>query len=241
MNKAICLIFACGLAACNQHMRPETSSITDSMQQAMANPVVPTSIIIPETPEPAPGSLWQPGNKQFFKDDRASAVGDMLTVVIQESAQAATEANTETERTYAGRSGLSNLLNLEGLLESRHIIDPVGAAATNMLDTESNRDFEGEGSTERSDNLQASIAAVVTQVLPNGYMVVQGKREVVVNYELQELQFQGIVRPADISADNTVPSSKVAEARIFYAGRGVVDESQTPQYGVRFMNRIMPF
>lgn len=241
MKKQLCLVLACGVAACNQHMRPETSSITESMQQAMANPVVPTSIVIPETPAPEHGSLWQPGNKQFFKDDRASEVGDMLTVIIQESAQAETEANTETERTYDGTSGLSNLLNLEGLLESRHIVDPVGGAATNMLDTESERNFQGEGSTDRTDNLQATIAAVVTQVLPNGYMVVQGKREVVVNYELQELQFQGIVRPADVSADNTIPSTKVAEARIFYAGRGVVDESQTPQYGVRFMNRIMPF
>ena len=228
------------LAGCSQHMRPEMSSIPDSLNKQMAETRIPTSVIIPEAAKPAPGSLWQPGNKQFFKDSRATKVGDIVTIIVSETAEANTEANTETTRTQDSDSNIGNLLNLEGILASRHILDPA-AAASNLIDTDSNRTYTGEGSTDRKDNLTANIAAVVTQVLPNGYLLVQGKREVVVNYELQELQIQGIVRPEDISSNNTIMSNKIAEARIFYAGRGIVDQTQTPQYGVRFLEKVMPF
>jgi flagellar L-ring protein precursor FlgH len=216
------------------------SSVSDSLNQAMAQNNIATPVIIPEAARPAPGSLWQPGSRQFFKDSRAHRVGDMVTIVVNETAEATSEAATETTREYDGTSQVGNLANLEGILKKRHILDPV-ATAGNLLSGDSQREFTGEGETDRKDTITATISAIVTQVLPNGYLVVQGKREVVVNYELQELQIQGIVRPEDIGADNTVSSSQVAEARVFYAGRGIVDESQTPQYGVRFMDRVLPF
>lgn len=111
----------------------------------------------------------------------------------------------------------------------------------NLTNSNSNRTFAGDASTERTDELTARIAAMVTEVLPNGYLVIQGQREVVVNYELQELKLQGIVRPQDISADNTIPSEKIAEARISYAGRGMVDGAQEPQPAVRFVDKWLPF
>lgn len=226
-------------SGCSEHLRPEMSSVSDSLNQAMAQNVA-TPVIIPEAARPEPGSLWQPGSRQFFKDSRAHRVGDMVTIIVSETAEATVEAATEISREYDGTSQVGNLANLEGLLKKRHILDPV-ATAGNLLSGSSQREFTGEGDTDRKDTITATIAAIVTQVLPNGYLVVQGKREVVVNYEMQELQIQGIVRPEDIGSDNTVSSSQVAEARVFYAGRGIVDESQTPQYGVRFMDRVLPF
>lgn len=224
---------ACSLT----EQRPEMTSVQDSISQAQERPVITSDIILPRPAKPEPGSLWKPGAKQFFKDSRAHQVGDILTVLVSESATAETEANTETTRSHDSESGLTNLLNVAGKLTSRGIATGAGG----LLDTESNRTFTGEGSTDRSDTITARVAAIVTQVLPNGYLVIQGKRELVVNYELQELNIKGIVRPEDISAGNTVESDKIAEARIFYAGRGVVDESQAPQYGVRFIDRWMPF
>ena len=225
------------LAGCQTAMRPQMTPIQDSLSQSQHEQIA-TPVIIPEEAKPAPGSLWRPGAKQFFKDSRASEVGDIVTILVSETAEAETTANTETTREVDQNSDVGNLMNLDGLLRSRHIIDPI---TSNLLSTDSNRTFTGEGSTDRSDTLTATIAAVVTQVLPNGYLVIQGKREVVINYELQELQVRGIVRPEDITADNTVASNKVAEARIFYAGRGLIDETQTPQYGVRFMDKVLPF
>ena len=186
---------------------------------------------------PMPGSLWQPGSRQFFKDSRAHRVGDILTVLVSERAEAETEASTDATRSHNQTAGVSVLPFITGQLATRGIdLNPTGLA-----DTDSNRRFQGDGSTDRSDTLTASVAAVVTQVLPNGLLVVQGQREVMVNYEKQMLTIQGMVRPEDISAQNTIASSKIAEARIAYAGRGLVDDAQTPQYGVRWIDKVLPF
>jgi flagellar L-ring protein precursor FlgH len=218
-----------------EHNRPQFTPIDEALKEAQQRQVIDTPILLARPEKPAAGSLWRPGSKQFFKDSRARDIGDLVTVIISESAKAETEANTESSRAHDSTSGLSNLLNLEGKLISR------GITPGELINTDSNRTFTGEAKTDREDTVEARIAAIVTQVLPNGYLVIQGKREVVVNYELQQLMLQGIVRPEDIGADNTVPSAKVAEARIFYAGRGTVDEAQTPQYGVRFLDKVMPF
>lgn len=233
------MVVAMALAttACQQAFRPEFTPINDTLSEAMANPQIDTPIVIAPSAKPEPGSLWQPGSRHFFKDSRANQVGDILTILVEETAEANTEANTETTREYTGKSELLNLLNFEGKLVN-HGIQLVD---DNLLDTDSSREFAGEGSTDRSDSVTATIAAVVTQVLPNGYLVIQGSRQVVVNYEMQELQIKGIVRPEDISSGNTVASNKIAEARVFYAGKGMIDESQSPHYGVRFIDKIMPF
>ncbi len=238
MKKLAVTTLSClALAGCVSSQRPEFTSIQQSLDTGAQQAVVQTPVVIPQAEKSAAGSLWKPGSKQFFKDQRASQVGDILTVIVSEQSSAETEANTETERTSNSESGFTSLLNLEDRLAQRGF-----APGTNtLLNVDSDREFEGEGSTDRSDTVSANIAAVVVQVLPNGNLVIQGRREVVVNYEMQELMVQGIVRPEDITPQNTVSSQKVAEARIFYAGRGLIDESQRPQYGVRFIDKITPF
>ena len=229
---------ASALTGCSTLTRPHMSPMGSDIANGADPQLIATPVVIPEPPAPAAGSLWRPGTRQFFKDSRAHAVGDIVTVLVNENATAESEANTETSRTNNTNSDVNNVANLEGSLITRHIIDPI---TRNLIDLDSNRSFNGEGKTDRSDSVSATIAAVVTQVLPNGYMVIQGKREVVINYELKELNIRGLIRPEDIAANNTIPSTKIAEARVFYAGRGVVDDTQTPAYGVRILDKILPF
>jgi flagellar L-ring protein precursor FlgH len=233
----VAVLSATLLSGCYHTDRPQHTPIAQSLSQAANTPVVPTTVMLPQPAERNPGSLWRAGAKDFFKDSRAASVGDILTVVIAETARGTIDANTETTKTHSGTSGITGLLNLTGKLANRGL--PLGP--TGLMDTDSNRSFNGEASTDRRDSLQARIAAVVTQVLPNGYLVIQGTREVMVNYEMQQMSIQGIVRPEDISSNNTISSEKVAEARISYAGTGQVDRVQEPQPGVRFLDKWMPF
>lgn len=222
------------LAGCTASTRPQLSSVNSGLSNPQQ---VVTPVAIPNPPQPAVGSLWVPGSKQFFKDSRAHQVGDIVTVLVSEEATATIEGKTDASRTHSQSAGVSVLPFVSGQLLTRGI----DLATNGLADTDSNRDFQGDASTDRKDSLQASVAAVVTQVLPNGLLVIQGQREVLVNYEKQILQLTGIVRPEDISAQNSVPSSKIAEARIAYAGKGMIDDAQTPQYGVKWIDKVLPF
>jgi flagellar L-ring protein precursor FlgH len=235
VNLGWLVLLPLALSGCQELARPQLSAPGSGL--SLNTPPFPTPVALMAPPRPSAGSLWVPGSRQFFKDSRAHSVGDILTVMVEETASAKTNAKTDAKRENTEESTLTNLLNLEGKLRERGI--PL--VANNLLDIDSNRNFKGDAKTNRSDSLNASIAAVVTQVLPNGLLVIQGQREVLVNYEKQMLTLQGMVRPEDISAQNTIPSSKIAEARIAYAGSGNVDEAQSAQYGNRLLNKILPF
>jgi len=234
-------IFTASLAAllltgCEGYGRPEVEPMAPSISQLMQMPGTQSIAQMPMLnmrPKPAPGSLWQPDSNQFFKDPRAAQLGDILTIVVSEVAEAEVEANTETTHEQDASNSSETLLKIAG----RKILPGFDG----ILNTNRDNEFTGEGTTDRSDRLQARIAAVVTNKLPNGYLVVEGRREVLVNYEKQILTLQGVVRPEDINADNTISSDKVAEARISYNGRGVLDETQNPPYGTRFLQRWLPF
>lgn len=227
---------ALALGGCQEVMRPSLSPVGSNLQPG-GEQLVATPIVMPPSVKPAAGSLWVPGSKQFFKDSRARVVGDIVTVVVSEEATASSQAKTDASRSHNQSAGVLSLPFVSGQLATRGI----DLTTTGLANTTSNRDFAGDAKTDRSDSLNASIAAVVKQVLPNGLLVIEGQREVVVNYEKQMLVISGIVRTEDISAQNTIPSSKIAEARIAYAGRGIVDENQQPQYGVRWLDKILPF
>jgi flagellar L-ring protein precursor FlgH len=101
--------------------------------------------------------------------------------------------------------------------------------------------MDGKGSVNRQEALQTNVAGVVTQVLPNGNLVIEGKQEIRVNFEVRELIVAGIVRPEDIESDNTIDSSKIAQARIAYGGRGQITEMQQNRYGEQIFNVLLPF
>ncbi len=197
----------------------------------------PVSMPMPR-PELAPmqvNSLWRSGSRAFFKDQRAAQVGDILTVLVNIADTAALANATGTTRTGTESAGIPNLVGLEKKAAVAGI-DP-----KNLLNTNSTNGNVGTGTIVRNETVTLRLAGVVTQVLPNGNLVVAARQEVRVNSELRELQVSGVVRPQDIASDNTVVHDRMAEARIAYGGRGTLTDLQQPRYGQQVLDILLPF
>jgi flagellar L-ring protein FlgH len=212
---------------------PKLSSIENPTTQPGYKPVQ-MPMPKPETVSYNPNSLWRNGSRSFFKDQRAHQIGDLLTVTVNITDQANFANETQRQRTATEDAGItaflgSNLLGSKSPLPGR------------LLTADSNSQTDGKGSIVRQETLQTNVAAVVTQVLPNGNLVVEGKQEIRVNYEKRELIVAGIVRPEDIQSDNTIDSSKIAQARIAYGGHGEISDLQQPRYGSQVMDVLLPF
>ena len=196
-------------------------------------------------PMPAPvnatrqaNSLWQEGSRAFFKDQRASQIGDILTVNITIEDEATLDNETSRTRDSAEDSDITNLLGYEGALGK---ILPEAATAASLASLGSKSSATGTGSISRSESVSLVVAAIVTQILPNGNMVISGTQEVRVNYEKRLLTITGVVRPEDISATNIVKHTQIAEARIAYGGAGILSQVQQPRYGQQLFDIIYPF
>lgn len=246
MKKLILCILLCVtnnmLAGCGIGKRlsdvgrsPTLSAIENPVTQAGYKPV---SMPMPE-PSVAhynPNSLWKSGNRSFFKDQRAARIGDILTVVVRLNDSAKFDNTTERSRKSGEDLGLSGAAGAQ--LDK--ILNPVSSLSS-AVDLSSNSNAKGSGSVDRSETLTTTIAGVVTQVLPNGNLVIEGRQEVRVNFELRELIVAGVVRPEDIGSDNTIDSTKIAQARISYGGRGQITDIQQPRYGQQIYDILMPF
>jgi flagellar L-ring protein precursor FlgH len=182
-----------------------------------------------------PNSLWRNGSRAFFKDQRAHQVGDLLTVQVNITDKAIIANETQRSRDTKEDSGIDNFFGKSKV--------PImnSAVPTRIFTSDSSTSLDGKGSVNRSEALQTNVAAVVTQVLPNGNLVVDGRQEIRVNFEIRELIVAGIVRPEDIQRDNTIDSSKIAQARIAYGGRGQITDVQQPRYGSQVLDVILPF
>ena len=242
----LCLVgvVAGGLGACAAADRlaavgqpPALSAIEDPTAHAGYKPV---RMPMPN-PQPvafASNSLWRQGSRAFFKDQRAQQIGDLVTVRVKVTDQAQINNSTSRSRKNEEGMGAENLFGLETQMTK---ILPEGTKAEALVNLDSNSSSQGTGSIRRSEQLVTSVAAVVTQVLPNGNLVVEGKQEIRVNFEVRELVVGGVVRPEDIEADNTIDSSKIAQARIAYGGRGQITDVQQPRYGQQFLDVMLPF
>ena len=190
-------------------------------------------------PQPAiyqPNSLWRTGSRAFFKDQRAHQMGDILTIVVNINDQANWQNETQRSRKNSEDSGVTDFLG------SKLLKGPAAAVMPGkILTADSNASSDGKGSINRQEAVQTNVAAVVTQVLPNGNLVVEGKQELRVNFEVRELIVAGIVRPEDIQSDNTIDSTKIAEARIAYGGRGQITDVQQARYGQQALDILLPF
>ncbi|HWV51569.1 flagellar basal body L-ring protein FlgH [Pseudorhodoplanes sp.] len=190
-------------------------------------------------PQPAsynPNSLWRNGSRAFFKDQRAHQVGDILTVKVKIDDKASVENETQRRRKANDKAAVDDFLGktaLPGLIKAQ--------VPSTLLSTDSTTSTEGKGTTDRKDEVFTNIAGVVTQVLPNGNLVLEGRQEVRVNFEVRELVVAGVVRPEDIESDNTIDSTKIAQARIAYGGRGQLTDMQQPRYGQQVMDILLPF
>src|SRR5437879_1837480 len=215
--------------------QPKMSAIDNPTTQPGYKPVQ-MPMPKPEVASYNPNSLWRNGSRAFFKDQRAHQVGDLLTVTVNITDKANIANETQRSRTAKEDSGITDFIGAQTLGAQAKKVLP-----GRILTADSTASSDGKGSVNRQEALQTNVAAVVTQVLPNGNLVVEGKQEIRVNFEIRELIVAGIVRPEDIQSDNTIDSSKIAQARIAYGGRGQITDVQQPRYGQQVMDVLLPF
>jgi flagellar L-ring protein precursor FlgH len=239
---AAVLAAAAWLSACsaidrlkNVGEQPALTAIENPVTQPGYKPVqmpMPT----PQAVSYNPNSLWRNGSRAFFKDQRAHQVGDIMTVKVKITDKANFENETSRSRTNKEDSGVDDFIG------SKLIKNPSTAILPGrILTADSTALSEGKGSINRQEALLTNVATVVTQVLPNGNLVIEGKQEIRVNFEVRELIVAGIVRPEDIESDNTIESTKIAQARIAYGGRGQITDVQQPRYGQQIVDILLPF
>lgn len=215
---------------------PDLAPIEDNRVAPQVAQVRP----IPVEPAPAvfmdhkSASLWRTGSRHFFKDARASEVGDILTVNITINDKASIDNATTRTRSNADDLNMNKMLGLETLI-------PDSLTPGDLVNTTSSTSNAGTGTVDRSETIELIVAAVVTQTLPNGNMVIQGKQEVRVNFEVREMTIMGVIRPEDISSTNTIDHTQIAEARISYGGRGQLTDVQQPRYGTQLFDILAPF
>ncbi|NGZ06540.1 MAG: flagellar basal body L-ring protein FlgH [Magnetococcales bacterium] len=206
------------------------------MTRAAERPPAPIAIVQPTPPEtltPKKGSIWQTTDRNtLFLDNKARNVGDVITVKIIENASAEKDATTELKRNNDNSIALGGALenSLTSLLKSK--------TPLNGLSANSQNDFKGEGNTTRKSEFKATVSCVVTQVLANGNLRIEGRRDITLNHENQFIILSGVIRPEDIGADNSVTSAQIADARIEFSGDGDIDDQQRPSWLGRFFSNI---
>lgn len=235
---AVLPLAACGSAADRLKQVGETpalSAIENPTAQPGYRPVqMPMPVMQPVSY--SPNSLWQSGSRTFFKDQRARNIGDILTVKVRIADQAQVQNSSERSRSGSDTLGVSGAIG-------NAIVDvlPSGTSTDAVISNKGDMKSSGSGTIQRAEDVVTNVAAVVTQTLPNGNLVIEGRQEVRINFEVRELIVAGVVRPEDIAADNTIDSAKIAEARIAYGGRGQITDVQQPRYGQQVLDIILPF
>ncbi|MCL2458323.1 MAG: flagellar basal body L-ring protein FlgH [Desulfobulbus sp.] len=219
---AFCLLLAC-LTGCASHTQMVTTAHEPLEEPVAANP----------RPQ-SPGTLWNGDEGSWLADVKARRVGDIVTVTINEQAQASKQATTNTSRDSSISAGISSFFGLE---------DKVGNSInpSSLINASSGNEFNGQGKTTRSENLTATLTTQVVEVYPNGNLKIRGGKSVAVNNESQIIYLTGIVRPYDVAADNTVDSGNILNAQITYTGKGTLSDKQKPGWLMRFFDNTWPF
>lgn len=236
---AILLLSACGatdrLAKIGKapEMAPITNPADNQAYRSVSMPMPAVNEVVKEK-----NSLWASNRQTFFKDQRANNIGDILTVMIDIDDEAELENESERSRSSTENAGINNLLGVETQLTK---VLPNGVTGPDLVDFGTTSRSNGQGSTEREEEVRMTLAATVTQILPNGNMLIQGRQEVRVNYEKRILELAGVIRPEDILTDNTISYDKIAEARISYGGEGQITDMQQPRYGQQVYDILFPF
>ena len=237
---AVGFLLGCGLIGCasgfpGANGPVQSPPIAYTPVQAAPIPAAPAVVQEADTG----GSLWREDAAltAMFSDQKARTVGDIITIRISESSDATNEASTETDRSSSLGAGIDSFLGAENRYTGTDPFFNPFSKVSGGVESE----FEGTGKTKRSGDLNATITALVTQVLPNGNLVISGSREVLINNENQVIQLTGVVRPRDINADNQVLSTYVADARISYSGSGVVNDRQKPGWLTNIVMTVWPF
>lgn len=222
---------AAGLLLSGCAMRPSEigrEPVLTPVGAGMVPSATPAAFPGSDKPPTAFNSLYHDG-ESLYRDPRAMRPGDILTVNIQMDNKATLGNNT-------ARSTDNEITNNFGLG-----LNSTQPQLTGTFTDTSKSSSNGQGTVDRSEKIQVSVAAVVNRVLPDGNLLVSGSQEVRVNYEIRQIYVAGIVRPRDISKDNTISYEKIAEARISYGGRGRLSEVQQPNWGQQVYDQLKPF
>ncbi len=198
----------------------------------------PLEPVVTEAPRPqSPGSLWAGEREGLYADMKARRVGDIVTITIKEEASASKEASTESGRDTTMTAGIPSLFGLEkSIMAKNQKVD-----MTTLLDASFSNQFKGSGKTMRKEDLVATLTTQVIKVYPNGTMKIRGGKSIIVNNEEQIIYLTGIVRPEDITADNTIDSSHILNAQIAYTGKGALSDKQKPGWLMRIVDNVWPF
>jgi len=214
---------------------PRASSVTVDKNKS----VVDQAMRAPMVEHTESGSLWSNANgSRIVTDPKASRIGDLVTVLVSEKASATRSLGTKKDRSSSNKTGVNAAFGLSTSLFSKKNPSFTPSSALDLTNTKS---FAGSGSTNNSDTLTASVTAVVIEVFPNGNLRIQGRRQVTINQQPQELTFSGVVRPLDISADNTITSAKVAQAVISYGGGGELASVAHEGWLGQTLDAVWPF
>jgi flagellar L-ring protein precursor FlgH len=232
LKRLVTILGLCFLAACAT--RPEDLGREPAMTPVGSGVTVerePLPQLFRGSGPARPNSTWSNASADLFTSPRARQVGDIVTVNIQIDDKAEFDNASDRSRQSAISGGLQYAFSFKGW----------DADGTGDLGVDSSSSSTGQGTIDRSEKLRLSVAAIVTEVLPNGNVIISGSQEVRVNFEVRVLNIAGIVRPRDISPKNTISYDKIAEARVSYGGRGRLMEVQQPAYGQQIFDAVTPF
>jgi len=243
---ALSLVLAISLSGC-------TNSVVDRLEwvgkepplKKIENPVEasekitwPSAAVAPTVSSKSSNSLWGNNSRDYFRDQRARKIGDILTVKVSIKDKAEIDNKTERKRSSSDSLGAPSVFGLEKLATG---FLPGKANPSSLLSVNGSMDNSGEGTIEREEVIDTEIAAVVTQVMPNGNMLIYGSQEVRVNHEIRQLTIEGVIRAEDISPTNKIESQRIAEARISYGGKGLISDVQQPRLGNQIIDIISPW
>lgn len=239
------LMASASLSACSSAVDRMKNIGAPPAQSAMVSPTdmkgyKPVSMPMPVKQETVrhANSLWTGASQGIFKDQRADEIGDILTVVIDIDDKGEIKNETSRTRTASESAGIPNLLGLETQINK---VLPEGTTAGALASADSDSNSRGSGEIGREEKIEMKLAATVSQILPNGNMVIHGSQEVRVNFENRILKLAGVIRPEDIGIDNSISYEKIAEARIQYGGKGQITDVQQPRYGQQAFDVLFPF
>lgn len=240
MNRGAAVIIVVLLGGCADKVKdfarePHMTPVGAGVRPAAVS--MPTEAL-PRASYRGGNSVWQDSSADLFRDPRAMRPGDVVTIKIAIKDKATLDNTTEQSRDSKRN------LNFDAAYDLTNLKLPLlKGKGDGKIDgsINSGTSTKGDGSITRSESIELLIAAIVTDVLPNGNMVISGSQEVRVNFEVRVLTVAGVVRPRDISTDNSVSYDKIAEARISYGGRGRITEVQQPGWGHQLFDLLSPF
>lgn len=228
------MIYGCASEQVRTAEVPPNPIPADVVQVPIPEPPVPAHGYRPPQQVPG-GSLWSEGNTSMFQDIKARRVGDILTITVSEVSKASKSASTNTSR----EKSMSGSMSFGGMTAgNKTVLDPVEFGG---YDGTFGSGFKGTGSTSKADSMTAYMTATVVDVLPNGNLLIRGSRWTKVNNEMQQMVLEGVVRPNDITRNNAVLSQNIADAKIFFEGKGPVTRQQKPGWLLQFFDLVSPF